>query len=38
MRNEGIQIWRDGILDKRFRVIDAEIGIGGGGGGSMMQE
>jgi hypothetical protein len=27
LRCEGIKIWRDGILDKRFKNTDAEIGI-----------
>jgi hypothetical protein len=28
LRCEGTKIWRDQSLDKRFRNIDAEIGIG----------
>jgi hypothetical protein len=28
LRFEGRKIWRDEILDKRFRIIDGEIGVG----------
>jgi hypothetical protein len=27
LRCEGIKVWRNGILDKRFKNTDAEIGI-----------